>query len=131
MTPKHNGKNNKQSASSKPTGKQLSFTQPTMDRDQIIQSGEDAAQLLNSPIYNLAVNSVVEDLGAEMLRSEPHEHNRREWLYNQGSALGRVNQKLVEFVQMAQSLELGAISEEEGAQREQDSLRGFATVPTE
>jgi len=119
------GKNN--SAGNSQTGK-LKFTPPLMNREQIKASGEKAADLLNSPIYNLAVNSVVDDLGMEILKSEPHEHNRREWLYGQGSAIGRVNQKLVEFVQMAQQLHMSDIASEETAQQEEDANRGFATM---
>jgi len=122
------GKNN--SAKSLPNSKQLKFTPPVMTPEQIKVSGEQAAQLLNSPIYNLAVNSVVEDLGQEILRSEPHEHNRREWLYTQGAAIGRMNTKLVEFVQLAQSLHMTDIAAEENAQHEEDASRGFASATT-
>ena len=122
---KESDKNN--SAKHSPTSK-LKFTQPVLNREQIKLSGEQAADLLNSPIYNLAVNSVVDDLGMQILQSEPHEHNRREWLYSQGSAIGRVNQKLVEFVQMAQQLHMSDIAAEESAQHEEDANRGFATA---
>ncbi len=130
MTRKQNGRSSKPSQDSKPTGA-LAFTKPIMNKQQILQSGEEAAALLNSPVYNLAVNSVVEDLGTQILQTEPHEHNRREWLYSQGSAIGRINSKLVEFVQMAQQLHMDAIASEESAQRQQDENRGFATAPSE
>ncbi len=109
--------------------KRLSFTPPRMSRDQIKQHAEQAAELLNSPIYNLTVNSVVDDLGLQILQTEPHEQQKREWLYQQGAAIGRVSQKLVEFVQLAQALHMEELAAEESAQREQIAEQGFASAP--
>lgn len=130
MTQKQARKNDSPSRDSRST-KRLAFTRPVVSKEQILASGERAAELLNSPVYNLAVNSVVEDLGMEMLGTEPHESNRRDWLHAQGAATSRINQKLVEFVQMAQHLQLEAITSEESAQREADFNRGFPDTPGE
>ena len=100
-----------------------------MNREQIKATGEEAADLLNSPVYNLAVNSVVDDLGLLILQTEPHETQKREWLYQQGAAIGRINQKLVEFVQLAQSLHMEELASEEAAQREQSADLGFPSAP--
>ncbi|MDJ0905408.1 MAG: hypothetical protein QNI96_05270 [Woeseiaceae bacterium] len=109
--------------------KKLSFTPPRVSRDEIKKAGEEAADLLNSPIFNLTVNSVVDDLGLQILQTEPHEHQKREWLYQQGAAIGRVSQKLVEFVQVAQALHMDELAAEESAQREQTAEQGFASAP--
>lgn len=128
MTRKPREGNSKHSVSTNSSAKPLKFTPPVMSREQVKETGERAGELLNSAVYNLAVNSVVDDLGMEILSTEPHESQRRDWLYHQGAAIGRVNQKLVEFVQMAQQLNLESIASEESAQREYDSNRGFAAT---
>ena len=134
MTQQQKGRNKGRSTDSRSSNgrdKSLSFTKPSMTKQEILASGEQAASLLNSPAYNLAVNSVVDDLGSEILRTEPHEHNRREWLYSQGAAIGRVNVKLMEFVQMAQAIHMDEMSEEERAQHREDEMRGFPQAGTE
>lgn len=105
----------------KSSGPGLRFTPQPLTREEVLTSGERAASLLSSPVYNLVVNSVVANLQDALANTLPHERERREWLYNQIQALGAVNFKLAEMAQMAQAVNADILRAEEIAQRHPDA----------
>jgi len=71
---------------------------------QVIAAGERAAQLLNSPEFNLAYRMQMEDTINLWLSSEPKEQNKRESLYYQAMAQAQMATRMQAFVEQAQRL---------------------------
>ena len=110
-TGKGAGKNN-----SAPGKKPLAFTPEPMTRGQAIAHGQEAAQLLNSPVFNLAFESTITDLQKEWLESHPEEVKKREWLYAKAQALGHVALELSGFAREAMRLSEEDMQQEAGRQ---------------
>ena len=113
MTQHSNGTGNSNSTSSG-----LHFTETPMAGDQIVTAGQEVARLLNSPQFNLAYQSVVKNLGIELLRTEAHEQKKREALYLEGKVLDRVIWKLRDCVAAAHQITQQEMQMEERNQYE-------------
>ena len=71
---------------------------------EILRRGEEAANLLNAPIYNVAHAMALEEIQEQWLSaSDPQE---RENLWQQAQNLGLVAEKLAAILNEAQSLNL-------------------------
>ena len=77
-----------------------SLTPEQMQR--VISVGEEASKLLNSPVYNIAYQQVLNQKFQEWLTSDPKEERRRESLFLQAKALTEVTELLGSAVQDAQ-----------------------------
>lgn len=71
---------------------------------QVIAAGERAAQLLQSPEFNLAYRMQMEDTINLWLSSEPKEQNKRESLYYQAMAQAQMATRMQSFVEQAQRI---------------------------
>lgn len=71
---------------------------------QIMAAGEEAARLLNSPIFNLAYRQQMEDTINQWLVSEPKETNKRDSLYYQARAQVAMAERMQGFIEQAQRL---------------------------
>lgn len=71
---------------------------------QIIQMGEQAASLLNSPVYLTAHQLVVNGLIEQLVGSEPKEREKRESLYLEIRAMGHAARQLSEMTARAKEL---------------------------
>lgn len=77
-----------------------SLTPEQMQR--VLQAGEQASQLLNAPIYNIAYQQILNQKFQEWLGSDPKEERRRESLYLQAKGLTEVTELLGSAVADAQ-----------------------------
>lgn len=125
MTLSSTDKSERPSTESSSNVKRLKFTPPTLRTEDLKARGQAAAELLNSPVYNLAHRSAVEDLQDQWMDTLPHETQKREYLYQMVQGMGESAKKLAEYVQAAQGLNLEDLASEEAAQRAEDENRGF------
>jgi len=70
--------------------------------DQILKAGEQAAQLLNSPLFNHVYRQQMEDTVNQWLTCEPKEVNKRESLYYQARAQQEMATRMATFIEQAQ-----------------------------
>jgi hypothetical protein len=84
-------------------------------REEILNRGEQASQLLNSPVFNLAVRSAIESWQDQSLRSEPGAVAEREALYYQIRGLQQALIELPGFINQALALTQRELEQEEGA----------------
>ena len=103
----------------------LQFTPPPLTKGQIIANGQEAAQLLGSPVLNLAFESAIKNLQDEWLSTNPEESKRRDYLYNKAQALGHVAIELSGLVSEATALDAEQINREQAAQQNADADSGF------
>lgn len=103
----------------------LKFTPPVMAKDQLVSRGVEAANLMQSPAFNLAYQSTVAAIQDQIINTQPHETQKREWLNLQVQALGAVIGELSAFVGEAKALTAKALAEEADRQRQQSEQRGF------
>ena len=96
---------------------------------QVMQAGQEAAQLLNAEVYNLTYRMKMEDLINQWLTTQPKEQNRRESLYYQAMALREVTQGLSALVEQANViLEKQSAAQDPAAKRnEYLNNQGFTT----
>lgn len=71
---------------------------------EMMAAGEQAAQLLNSPVFNVAYRAQMEDTINQWLTSEPKEQNKRDSLYYQAQAQVAMATRMQSFVEQAQRL---------------------------
>ena len=107
------------------TSSGLTLTDLPLTKEQLLSRGEEAARLLNSPVYNLAHQSLIQSYQDRILETAPNERNLREWLYTLMTSLSDVANELASFVNQAQGLNLEELAAEESAQRLSDENRGF------
>jgi len=93
--------------------------------DEISSQGEEASRLLDSPIYNLAHRSVVQNLQDEWVETSPHETQKREGLYQRVQALSMVASEMAMMIARAQSLEENELAKERKLQLAYDENSGF------
>ena len=96
---------------------------------QVLQAGQDAATLLNAPVYNLTYRMKMEGLINEWMTTSPKEVNRRESLYYQTQALREVTQGLSSLVEQANVIlaEQSARQDPSAKQNEYLDTQGFTT----
>lgn len=96
-----------------------------MPLQQIIAMGENAAQLLQSPVYNLAHRMSLDTVIQEWSACQPKEREKRESLWHELQALGRTAQTLAGMVERAQQAQHA--QSDSTTQAEQDYLdrQGF------
>jgi hypothetical protein len=89
------------------------FSELPPSKEKLIQRGIDAANLLMSPVYGIAHQSVIQNIQDEWLESEPHEQQKREGLYWKACALSAVSLKMAAMIQEAQALDEETVKREE------------------
>jgi len=80
-----------------------SSSQP--DIQSILEAGNQAAQLLNSPIFNIAYRETVNRFFNEWLTTKVDHSKERETIYSRVTALQTVATTLSEFVQQAETIQ--------------------------
>ena len=78
-----------------------SQTYSSEDVQRVLQVGEHASQLLQTPVYNLAYRNVVDQIVQDWMGSQPKETMKRESLYNQVNGLINVTERLSSAVEEA------------------------------
>lgn len=94
--------------------------------EEIKNQGEEAARLLDSPVYNLAHRSVIQNLQDEWMATNPHEREKREGLYHRIQALSTVSEELAVMVSLAKQLDDDALLKESKVQLAYDENTGFS-----
>ena len=79
----------------------LTMQPEQISSQQILSSGEQAATLLDSPVFNLAHRSVVQNLQDEWMATKPHEKEKREGLYQMIRGLSAVSGELAMMIEHA------------------------------
>lgn len=92
---------------------------------QVIQMGEAASQLLNNPIYNMAHRMAVNEAVDQWSQTSPKEHAKRESLWHEVQALGRVAESLAGLVARAQELAQRQSEEQHMDEQEYLDRQGF------
>ena len=96
-----------------------------MSAGEILTQGEEASRLLDSPIYNLAHRSVVQNLQDEWVGTSPHETQKWEGLYQRIQAVSMVAAEMAMMIARAQSLEENELAKERKLQLAYDENSGF------
>ena len=110
--------NSKPAAKTRARGKKTSSQPPSpgsMTEDEILKYGEEAAQLLNAPVYNIAHKMALDSLVDSWLQTADNETQKRESLWLQAQLLGLTAGMLLEMVNAAQNINM---SEEEKAEQD-------------
>jgi hypothetical protein len=92
---------------------------------EILMQGEEASRLLDSPIYNLAHRSVVQNLQDEWVGTSPHETAKREGLYQRVQAVSMVAAEMAMMIARAQNIEDDELANERKLQLAYDENTGF------
>jgi len=93
--------------------------------EQIIHMGEQAAQLLNAPVYNLSHRMALDQTIQAWASTQPKEREKREALWYELQALGRVAQTMAGMVERAQQASTTRNHEQENAEKEYLDRQGF------
>jgi hypothetical protein len=104
---------------------QIRLQETPLSASEILSQGEEASRLLDSPIYNLAHRSVVQNLQDEWVATSPHETQKREGLYQRIQAVSMVAAEMAMMIARAQSIEDGAIAKERTLQLAYNENDGF------
>ena len=92
---------------------------------EILSMGEQAANLLDDPIYNLAHRSVVRNLQDEWMSTSPHESQKREGLYQQIRGLSAVAGEMAAMISQAQQVSDDELTRERKLQLAYSENSGF------
>lgn len=95
----------------------MHLSEPPKSASEILQAGDKAAELLNNTVYNLAHRSLIQSYQEQWMLTEPHERERREFLYHKIQAASEVATEMASMVNEAQSLNMDELKREELAQR--------------
>ena len=71
--------------------------------EEVKAIGADAARTIRSSAFTLAYEALVRDLMEQSAATDPHEHMKRQWLYDQMYALGSVTSKLGAYFTAAEA----------------------------
>jgi hypothetical protein len=104
----------------------LKFTPPVLTKAEILNRGNQASLVLQSPVFGIATRSTVQALQDQITATQPHESQKREWLNLQVHALAAVLDELSSMYAEAAGLSQNILAEEELRQRELAENRGFA-----
>lgn len=72
--------------------------------DELVEIGQHAAALLNSPVYQMAYQAVLEDLQRRFFATEPGHTRSLEELRREGNALAKVQQNLIRAISQAEQI---------------------------
>ena len=94
---------------------------------EILQAGEQAAQLLNSQLFNVAYRMQMEDTINQWLTSEPKETMKRDSLYHQAKAQAQMATRMQGFIEQAQVVLVKQNAEQDPSVKRADFLdkQGF------
>ena len=101
----------------------LKLTPRPVSKGELIAQGREAATLLSSTVYNVAVQSCVQHLQDEWLNEA--DPAKREGIWHRAQALGAVQLDLLDFVKEAQRLTEAALREEEASAAQSREASGF------
>ena len=104
---------------------QIKMQQEQLTISEILSQGEEASKLLDSPIYNLAHRSVVQNLQDEWAQTSPHETQKREGLYQRLQALSTVASEMAMMIAKAQNVEDDELTKERKLQLAYNENTGF------
>lgn len=104
---------------------QTSSTDEVLSAQEILSQGEEAAQLLNSPIYNLAYRSVVQRLQDDWISTKAHEREKREGLYQMVQGLSAVANEMNMMIEQAKMLGDDELAKERKLQLAYEENEGF------
>lgn len=91
----------------------LSFLERPLTKAQLFERGNDASQLLQSPVFNLAFRSTIQQWQDQILETEEHETKKREGFYLKMQALGEAVGELSTFYHLAASLSADDLAQDE------------------
>jgi hypothetical protein len=100
-----------------------------MPIQQIMQMGEGASQLLNSPAYNLAHRMSVDQAIQSWSSTAPKEKEKREGHWQEIQALGRISMNMYSMVERAQQLMKDQGEAQFKSQNEYLDQQGFGEAP--
>ena len=87
--------------------------EPMLSVEEILLRGDNAARLLNEPIYQIAFETTVQNIQDDWMRTQPHEREKRESMYHKIVALGEVANELASMVQETQGINLQSMKKEQ------------------
>ena len=114
--------------SSKQHSQTLSPSEPQLSAAEILSLGEQAATLLDAPVYNLAHRSVIQNLQDEWMSTQPHEREKREGLYQMIRGLSAISAEMAMMIEQARLLTETELTEERKLQLAYDENQGFGGV---
>lgn len=94
---------------------------------RIMQTGAQASQLLNNPVYNMAYQQLLNRKFQEWLASTPKESQKREGLFMQAKGLVEVTELIASAVEDALRLEQEQAERQDPGRVQQDYMdqQGF------
>lgn len=87
--------------------------------------GQAAAQMLNSPIYNVAHQMAVQEIIAQWSATQPKEREKRESCWYELQAQGRAAQTMAGMVERAQQAQTAQSEGQANAEKEYLDRQGF------
>ena len=99
-----------------------------MDLNQVIQMGEQASQLLNSQIYNVAHRMAIDETIQAWAATSPKEREKRESLWAEVQAHGRAAMVLSGMVERAQQAMVKQSEQREVTENEFLDKQGFGDI---
>jgi len=103
----------------------LTLTDAPLTRDEVINRGEKAAQLLGAPVMTLVVQSLVQEIADEWMETDAKEVQKREGLHAESRALARVLNRLASMSGQAMSLSEDVQRAELAAQQLRANSAGY------
>jgi len=103
----------------------LTLTDAPLTRDEVINRGEKAAQLLGAPVMTLVVQSLVQEIADEWMETDPKEVQKREGLHAESRALARILNRLASMSGQAMSLSEDVQRAELAAQQLRANSAGY------
>lgn len=101
----------------------MAFLEVPRTNEEILLQGEQAANLLNSPTFNLGFRTLIQEYQDDWLSTQPQESAKRESLYLKAQVAGDVASDIAQLVSDAQRLNLEEIQKEERLQSAYDESR--------
>ena len=103
----------------------LTLTDAPLTRDEVINRGEKAAQLLGAPVMTLVVQSLVQEIADEWMETDAKEVQKREGLHAESRALARILNRLASMSGQAMSLSEDVQRAELAAQQLRANSAGY------
>jgi hypothetical protein len=96
-----------------------------LSRQQVLELGQMASEALNNPIYNVAHQMIVGELIESWAATSPKETNRRESLWHEIQAAGKLAQRMAQMVERAKELLQRQGAEQQQEENEYLDRQGF------